>query len=936
MTSFDKPDLVVVEGGLHQNSGGHLRVGDPMTVLHFEGFELDVQNRKLMEDGQPLRLGGRAFDLLTVLAQRAGQVISKDELLSAVWPTTGVEEGTLRVSLVSLRKSLGERARGFIDNVPGKGYVFVPQVRVDGAASAATRPNLPSADLPRLANKVIGRDEFIDTTTDLLQQSRIITITGTGGIGKTSVAVAIAERFVGRRKVLFLDLASLSDSDNLMPSLASQLGLSVYGSELLQAVASELRKTPTLLVFDNCEHIIDAAAEAAESILLEVPTSTILATSREPLRIQLERIRRLPPLAVPPEGTTAEEAVSYAALDLFYKMAGLFKDERDLCQPEAIALSADIVRKLEGIPLAIELAASRTLDMDIRELHRSVARPLAVLRRGRRNAPARQQTLQSALDWSFQTLSSFEKELLLRLSTFAGLFTAEDARTVAGGRLSDDEFYEAFDGLFLKSLLNVASERGSYRLLVTTHHYASAKLASAPFKREAQLAHARYCAESLKEAEANWTKLETDEWLRLHAALIHDLRIALAWAFSSDGDNALGIELTADSNIIWTQLGLMTEQLAVIETALARASATKALDPRHEMYLRLSHAGTMYHIKSSERDPQALAEYSRAITIAKDLDDHMGILRASGGITAIHTMNADYIEAIKVARQFDDLCGAKLPNAVSRMLSHNLHYIGDFDGAMRHANIALEMAKAGVRGTLNNGASYDQRLSALSTVVKTLWVQGKLREAMDRLDSVLAEAVNLDHAISTCLYLAVSACPTAFGMREVETGQRLLHLLIEKSGNNSLLRWQEWAFTFEQVSTALASDDKERFNKAVANAKGARFENCLIVGGHLADRATIDRALSKNAGWCRAELYRLKGLLLLDEDADAARKLVMEGYLLSSQQGARFWELRCAASLVKCAPVEGLVAARSRLDRTLAGFDGEPATADVVEARTLL
>ncbi|GAC1043839.1 winged helix-turn-helix domain-containing protein [Rhizobium sp. No.120] len=907
-----------------------------MTVLHFEGFELDIQNRKLMEDGQQLRLGGRAFDILAILAQRAGQVISKDELLDAVWPTAQVEEGTLRVSLVSLRKSLGERARGFIDNVPGKGYIFVPPVRIDRAASVTTKPSMSSADLPRLPNKVIGRDEFIETTKNFLQQSRMITITGTGGIGKTSAAIAIAERFLGRRRVLFIDLASLSENASLMPSLASQLGLSVYGSELLQAVATELRKTPTLLVFDNCEHVIEAAAEAAESILLEVPTSSILATSREPLRIQLERIRRLPPLAVPPEGIIAEEALGYAALDLFYRMAGLFKDERDLRQPQIIELSADIVRKLEGIPLAIELAASRTLDLDISELHRSVARPLAVLRRGRRNAPARQQTLQSALDWSFQTLSPAEKELLLRLSTFAGLFSAEDARAIAGDHLSDNEFYEAFDDLFLKSLLNVASEGGNYRLLVTTRHYASAKLASSPLKREAQHTHARHCSVRLKKAETDWTKLETDEWLRLHGALIHDLRIAVAWAFAPDGDVSLGIELTATSNIIWTQLGLMTEQLAVIETALARASTSEALDPRHEMHLRLSHAGTIYHIKSSERDPQALAEYHRAIQIAKELDDHMSILRASGGITAIHTMNADYIDAINVARQFDDLCGAKLPNAVSRMLAHNLHYIGDFEGAMRHANIALDMAKVGVRGTLNNGASYDQRLSALSTVVKTLWVQGELRAAMQQLETVLAEAINLDHAISTCLYLAVSACPTAFGMREFELGERLLRLLIEKAGNNSLLRWQEWAFTFEQVSMSLASDDKERFNKALANARGARFENCLIVGGHLADRVTIDRALSKNAGWCRPELYRLKGLQLLDEDADAARKLIMEGYLLSSQQGAKFWELRCATSMVRFASEESLGASKSRLDRTLCLFDGELATADLVEARALL
>lgn len=269
------------------------------------------------------------------------------------------------------------------------------------------------------------------------------------------------------------------------------------------------------------------------------------------------------------------------------------------------------------------------------------------------------------------------------------------------------------------------------------------------------------------------------------------------------------------------------------------------------------------------------------------------------------------------------------------MLNHNLHYIGDFDGAISHATTALDLARGDVRGTLNNGASYDQRISALSTVVKTRWVQGRLTEAMTLLKSTMAEATALDHAISLCLYLAVSACPTAFGMRETELGASLVELLAEKSETNNLLRWQEWGHTFAEVASALADGDAERFNRAVGASHGARFENCLISGGELANLDLLDRAIKKT-GWCRAELYRLRGQQIASANVSAARDLIEKGYNLASEQGAGFWALRCAADLTEIAESGQSKSAKARLRQALEHFDPMDAFADVRRARDLL
>jgi predicted ATPase/DNA-binding winged helix-turn-helix (wHTH) protein len=911
-----------------------------MTLLQFDHYEIDIDQRRLTESGQPLRLGGRAFDILAALISRAGQVITKEELIGLVWPTTTVDEGSLRVHLVALRKTLGDRAKHYVETIPGRGYVFSGEVRKSVERQDASPPKLSSSNellgsLPRIPRKLIGRDEFIRSTLEHFTAARLITIVGPGGIGKTSAAVVCAQGISDAKRVVFMDLTAIADGDNLLPSLATQLGLNTFGEDALPGILAELARIGTLLVLDSCERIIDAAANAAEAILRGSPDTQILATSREPLRASMERVRHLPPLGFPPDGEEISDPRSYPAVELFISLAALAGDSVDLADNSGLQLASDIVRRLDGIPLAIELAAARSFDMDLPTLHRSVADPIALLRRGRRTAPPRQHTLQATLDWSFATLSDDEKELLIRISVFAGTFSPDAAMSVAGDGLQEDRFHEAFDGLFLKSLLVVMQHGGTFRLLGTTRDYARQKLGQADFSLTCRRAHALYCKDRLLLSSREWWTTDSTLWRVRNAELIHDLRAALAWAFEEDGDEYLAIELSAISDTLWVQLGLVAEQLLVSERALRLFETRRYSDPSLEMKLRMSYGSALYHSKTFSRNAEVLSEYDRVLEMAVAAENTTKVQRAIVGITAIQTSNGDYQGAIDLVHKFERWFEATPPQIPSRILNHNLHYIGDFNGAMEQASIALEPERGKLCASPNSGSSFNPRISALCTIVKTHWIQGRFTAARTALRDTLEEVVVQDHAISTCLFLAASACPTALAMGDFELGIELLEKLRNVSVENSLLRWREWASCYEAVLEALRNDDGASFNYAVSRVKGAPFENCLVIAGSLANSETLGR-VTPQSNWCGAEVLRLKGELVMHASPEQGLDLLLEGFELAGKQAAATFELRCATSLLRHAPPHDVKRSYDRLEGALNSVEPDDTVADFAIAKALL
>jgi len=465
-------------------------------ALLFGRFRFVVRSRELTADGVPLPIGNRALDVLNVLIEARGELVTKDELLSRVWPTTTVEENNLQFQISSLRKALGED-REFIKTVSGRGYRFVAEITVERPAisaetsiagpdqSAATVIRLVeppvSNNLPAPTSEIIGREAHLSDVATLVEANRLVTLVGAGGIGKTRIAIELARRLCPEFAdgVWVAELAALTDPALVQSAVASALGLadaSVSAERLVGALGSKR----VLLVLDNCEHVIDAAAGLAEALLHADGRLHVIATSREPLRAEGEWVYRVPPLDVPPEDSEGlDDLLQYSAAKLFIERIRAADPAAHFDQRVAAA-AAMICRQLDGIPLAIELAAARAPALGVEGLAARVNDRLSLLTEGRRTAPARHQTLRAALDWSYELLTEPERVLMRRLAVFVGDFTLDAASWVADVEdLPGEDVVKTLSSLVAKSLVaaDVSGPVSRYRLLETMRAYAMDRLA---------------------------------------------------------------------------------------------------------------------------------------------------------------------------------------------------------------------------------------------------------------------------------------------------------------------------------------------------------------------------------------------------------------------------------------------------------------------------
>ena len=339
----------------------------PSRSFAFGPFVLIPERQLLLKGEAPVRIGSRALDILTALVERPGQLVSKQELLSRVWPNTIVEEGNLKVNMAALRRALGERpgAAQYIATVIGRGYRFVAPVQSFESVGPSFDAGVASThlhNLPTGTTRIVGRADAIDAIRQELMESRLVSIVGPGGIGKTTVALAAAEQAIGlpRDGVWLVDLAPLKDPSLVPNAIATAIGLAAHSASMLPALGGYLRDREMLLVLDSCEHVIDAVASCAGRILADAAGVKILATSREPLRVKGERVRRLPGLGTPSasSGLKAEEALVFPAIQLFVDRATDRLELFRLSDADA-PMAAEICRRLDGLALAIELAATR-------------------------------------------------------------------------------------------------------------------------------------------------------------------------------------------------------------------------------------------------------------------------------------------------------------------------------------------------------------------------------------------------------------------------------------------------------------------------------------------------------------------------------------------------------------------------------------------------
>jgi predicted ATPase/DNA-binding winged helix-turn-helix (wHTH) protein len=591
-------------------------------VISFGPFRLAVGERLLTRDGARVELAGRALDLLIALANHPNEPMSKKVLAAAVWPDVTVGESSLRFHMTHLRKALGDGRGGarYIVTLSGRGYCFVAPI------SRTTRPAPPTpmtalpTNLP-LRPPLIGRDEALAEVVALLGRERLVTIVGPGGVGKTRLAIAGGWRAADAYPdgVWLIDLATLTDPTLVVSAVATALDLARGATQLSAAViAAAIRSWRLLLILDNCEHLLDAAAELANALLERVPGLTVLATSQENLRLDPEQVYRLGPLSVPPPG--AAEIAEYGAVALFARRVAA-QGRFDLGDANAADV-ADICRRLDGMPLALEMAAARAPALGLQGLRASLAARLVVLSAGLRTADVRHQTLRNTVAWSVGLLDDSDHAVFRQLGVFAGGFSLEAAMAVvAVGEADRWAVADALSRLVDKSLVTLeATQPARYRLLETLRLYArELPRASGEWDRLAER-HARHFCGVFAPSRGQWERTPSPKWNAAYLPELENLRSALDWALADSSRRDPAVELTAWSGFVWGEWGLVEEGQGILDRVVGM------LDER----MPAAHAAQILHdtgrlLREHPDRPATRRLLERSAALFRELGDEAGL-----------------------------------------------------------------------------------------------------------------------------------------------------------------------------------------------------------------------------------------------------------------------------------------------------------------------
>ena len=918
-------------------------------AISFGPFRLFVERRLLLEGDTPARLGNRAFDILTALVERAGEVVGKQELMARVWQKTFVEESNLKMQVSALRRALGDGQGGrrFVANIPGRGYSFVapisfvepPQTAIPAATMHVGAHNLPYA-----ATRMIGREEAMAALASRLSSGRIVTIVGPGGIGKTTVALAVAERLIGSYGdgVWLVDLAPLGDPRLVPSAVATVLGLGIRTENPLPSLVAGLRDRRLLLVLDTCEHVIDAVAALGMAVLRSAPGVIILATSRERLNVAGEAEYRLGPLSSPQRSSrlTAAEASAFPAVQLFVERVSAIVEDFALTDTSARSV-VEICRRLDGLPLAIEFAAPQVAALGVESLAARLDDTLPLLgTRSRKKAP-RHRTMQAVIDWSYSLLSEDEQRFFRALGIFSGGLTAEAAAAVAleperTGFNSIDRLAD----LVSKSLV-VADVSGAalrFRLLDTTRAFAIDKLGSSGEHERIARGHAEYFRSLFERAETEVSVRPRDKWLADYVREIDNLRAALDWAFSH-GDASIGAALTAAAVPLWIQLSLLEECRSRAQQAIDALGTSGTRGQREEMRLYAALGS------STSQAPEMGAAFAKALEIAERLGDAEGQLRALSGLNFYHTGSGRYRAALPFAQRFHDLATREsdLYDRLfgERMMGVAKHFLGDQIGARRHLTRALTHYPAIDPRRDIIRFQTDLCVSARAYLARVLWLQGFSEQAARAAETSIAQAQVTGHAVSLCLALALAACPIALWIGDLAGAARYTRMLVDHSREHSLPLWREFGARFQRVVVIKGGDPDETAepNFSFRSLTGlSELAEALTGAGRIDEAfALVEAGIEQSdGGWITPELLRLKGELFLWQSipvaAGTAEGLFRQALDAARPQGALSWELRAATSLARllrslCRPAEAIACLQPIYDRFTEGFGNADLTA---------
>ena len=895
-------------------------------ISFFGPFRLHAAERLLEKNETPLKIGSRALDILITLLEYAPEVVSKRDLMRRVWGQLVVDEVSLRFHVAALRKRLGdgESSVSYIKNIPGRGYCFAGVVTWAEAEATPRKTRAAAPHLPREPLLVVGRDKVVRELTVQLTKQRFVSIVGAGGIGKTTIALSLAHRMLSEFQgaVHFLDFGAVEDSQLPASLLASQLDLVAVSEQPLPVILTALRERRMLLVFDSCEHVIAAIAALAENIFREAPQVHILVTSREALRAEGEQVHHLPPLECPPpdtESLTATQALRFPAVQLFVKQVANSDHAFELTDTDAPTV-AKICRQLDGIALALELAAARVEVHGVQGAAALLDKQFGLLWRGRRTALPRHKTLSATLDWSYNLLSPTEQLVLRRLAVFVGGLSLETALDVVAEGLGPAELTETLDTLVDKSLLT--SDRTAamrYRLLDTTRAYAWQKLTESGECLKILRRHCEHMVHALGRFGATIWALPSPESIDFFVLNLGNLRAALEWSFSDQGDTRLGAKLAAASACLFHNAGLSLECATWSERAMDTLDTISKGTPL-ELEILVCFASSLMITRGNVRTTHTALV--RALDIAERLK--------AAPMQRLYVLQALYKWQIRCGdlRGFRELTSQiesvtkQMADPVADAIAHSswvvtCYFTGHNLDVRRHARIALA---APIHLSKLNHASFGTLYGARSILARNFWVLGYPEQAMVANEEAVQEAENLNHPDALCPVLMLCVMlPLEIG--DWKRAEELIHRLSTTATKHHLLSYARasvgWEGTMavwhgdlsrgvELLQTALAALHEDGYELYRPPFSATLADGLAKIGRRELAYSTICEAVT----WAETrgrrlhliELLRVKGEILTSmpqQDASEGEACLLQALTRAREQGLLSLELRTGISLAR-------------------------------------
>lgn len=913
----------------------------------FGPYTLRRDEPALYEGERQVPLGDKQIELLFALVENNHQVVSKAELLRRLWPHGAVDESTLRFHVSGLRKALGEQARGerYIANVNGRGYCFVAQVErfapVDG-----TRPRV--SPLPVPAPGLLGRDRALQDLQDMIARHRFVSVVGAGGMGKSSLAFALAQRLRHRYPdgIYALDVALIDDPAMVATTLAQQLGVVYAPGQAVEALCHWFRPRRALVLLDSCESQIEPCAALARTLLEQAAQLHVLATGREALQVKGEWVLQLRPLATPPQPWAAlvpRQILAYPAVQLALERARA-RDPTFAFADADLPLVGELVTRLDGMPLAIELAAARLAKVPLRTLLDELETAVFVHGEPAQGALNRHRTLRDLLDWSYERLAGNERAALRRLSVCNGSFTLETAQAVGSDEsLDGNAVVDAVIGLEAKSLLSVESRSPQlrFRLLDSTRAYAAQRLGRGDEYRQARLRQCAHLLDTMQRADNDLPRLSLQAWVQLYGPAHNDMRACIAWAFGADGDASRGVRLVAASIGYAHHLALAEEYAQYVARALS--SLPSLAQPEPEVESALLGGQFVMHLLSRGPGSAMWTWHARVLDLAEQMDSDKHRVEALNGLfVQAYFGHGDYPAAAGYADAVAALASrsAETASLVQRLQLQALHGMGDHEAARRGLEAVLRDPPP--RRRMHPPFPIDMAVMARMMLARIHWLQGRADDALALLGE-LQELATRDVRFALANAYAWSICPLYFWCGDLAGARASIEAMHARASDIEMPFTAAWACAYGEAWSHLTGRPLPLLPAGVsaeeARRKGVVSELLGTFHESLVSPELLERRRNGTLGWCAPEITRAEGAAIVRRQGavEPARMLFVQALNAARAHGALAWELRAATSLADFHVRSGHGGhARAVLEPVLDRFTQGLATADYRAAQQLL